>query len=129
MTLTIPIRLTSRSNSRRHWSAQYREDKATKVAVLAMLGQHRAAQLPVVVTLTRVAPRALDVGDNLNASMKAVRDACAWWLLGRPRLANGKPAWGRGDDDPRITWRYAQRTGGVREYALVVDIQPGGRDG
>ncbi len=69
------------------------------------------ALLPaLVVTLTRVAPRALD-DDGAVTSLKACRDGVAD-ALGLPN-----------DRDPRVTWRYAQRRGKVREYAVEVRLE------
>jgi hypothetical protein len=64
--------------------------------------------LPCVVTLTRIAPRALD-DDNLRGALKATRDEVAAWLL-------------VDDRDPRVTWTYAERRGAVREYAVEVSV-------
>ena len=56
--------------------------------------------LPLVVTVTRVAPgRGLDEHDNLPGACKHVVDAVAAWL-------------GIDDRDPRISWRYAQCSDG-----------------
>ncbi len=60
-----------------------------------------AIPLPVHVTLKRYAPRSLDEGDNLPMSMKYIRDSVAAFLTGDHRP-------GRADNDPRITWLYAQ---------------------
>jgi len=63
-----------------------------------------------VITLTRIAPRRLDPGDNLNSSMKAVRDGIA-------------DALGIDDGDARLTWKYAQRKGNPKEYAVEVEVE------
>jgi hypothetical protein len=66
--------------------------------------------LPVVVTITRVAPRPFD-DDNLAASGKHVRDGIADAL--------------RIDDrSPLVTWRYAQRRGPAKTYAIEIRIEP-----
>jgi hypothetical protein len=68
--------------------------------------------LPVVVTLTRIAPRRLD-SDNLQGGCKAARDEVAAWL-------------GVDDADPRVEWRYEQSKAlGVRvaRYALRIDVR------
>jgi hypothetical protein len=62
--------------------------------------------LPVVVTLTRIAPRRLD-GDNCAGGLKHWRDGIADWL-------------GIDDADPRVSWRYEQERG---EYALRIRVQ------
>jgi hypothetical protein len=62
--------------------------------------------MPVVVTLTRVGPRTLD-SDNLQASLKAVRDATASWL--------------RVSDSPAspVEWRYGSVKVSCPSYATV----------
>ena len=108
MKLSIPLRLPSAANLREHWSARARRVKAQRQAVaIYVLGKPRPA-LPVVVTLTRVAPRALD-GDNLQSAFKAPRDEVARWL-------------GVDDADPRVTWSYAQRSGGVGRYGIEIEL-------
>ena len=67
-----------------------------------------APDVPVVVTLTRIAPRALD-GDNLQGAFKAMRDEVAKWI--------GVP-----DNHPSVTWEYGQRRGGVGEYAVSIVV-------
>jgi len=64
----------------------------------------------VAITLTRIAPRALD-SDNLASGLKAVRDGVA-------------DALGVDDGTSRIEWRYAQERGKPGEYAVRVAIQP-----
>jgi hypothetical protein len=59
----------------------------------------------VVVTITRVSPRALD-GDNLQRACKAVRDGVA-------------DALGCDDRDKCIEWRYAQLKG---PYAVLIAV-------
>lgn len=69
------------------------------------------AMLPVIVTIVRIAPRKLDLG-NLWASVKPVQDGIA-------------DAFGVDDrEGGPITWRVAQRKGGVREYGCEVLIEP-----
>lgn len=108
----IPIRTKSSLNQREHWAAKARRVKAEREATYAMLmGQLRVLQAGegATVTLTRVAPRLLD-DDNLRGALKAVRDAIAF-LLGR----DDKPGSG-------IEWRYAQKQGKPREYAVVAEV-------
>jgi hypothetical protein len=63
----------------------------------------------LVVTITRVAPRMLDPGDNIATACKPVRDQIA-------------EALGVDDRDSRITWRVGQRRGKPKEYACEVEI-------
>lgn len=65
--------------------------------------------IPIYVLLCRIAPRALDPGGNLGASLKHVQDGVADWL-------------GIDDRDPRIIWEYEQRRGAPRYYGVRVAI-------
>lgn len=108
MTVSIPLRLPSASNLREHWSVRHKRVKAQRAAVTLFLGNRARPALPVIITLTRIAPRSLD-GDNAQGAMKATRDAVAAWL-------------GVDDADPRVRWDYAQRRGGAREYGVEVSV-------
>ena len=121
MTLRIPLRTVSESNQREHWARRAKRAKAQRSTIYYAL---RAAwcmlpetpyplYLPTVATLTRIAPRALDSG-NLESSLKAVQDGVADWLVG---------GYGKGQDrQPGLRWRYAQRRGGPREYAVEISV-------
>ena len=76
-----------------HWSARSRRAKSHHKAAL-IVEKH---PLPCVVTLIRCGTRSLD-GDNLQGSLKWVRDAVAARL-------------GVDDADPRVEWRYGQQRG------------------
>ena len=106
----LPLRIESVANRREHWAVRARRTKAHRLAALAV----PVHPLPCVVTLIRVAPRALD-GDNLQSGFKALRDGIA------DRL-------GVADNDPRIEWRYAQVKGKAKEYAARVRIEGRGAD-
>ena len=109
MKVVVPIRLASTPNLREHWAARAKRAREHKTATYYALRAAGAPHaLPCHVTITRVAPRALD-GDNAVAGAKACRDGVALWLQ-------------CDDADPRITWAYAQRQGGVREYAAEVEM-------
>ena len=107
MTVLLPLRTVSVTNLREHWSARAVRAKShrmiAKTEVVAALRGSRRHDRVTTVTLTRLAPRALD-GDNLQAALKAVRDGVADAL----KLSDGP-------DGPQ--WRYAQEqqaTYGVR---------------
>lgn len=112
MTITIPMRTVSEANQHRHWRKRQRRAKSQRhtawVHTLKLLGGTGKA-LPLVVTLTRIAPRKLD-DDNLRGALKAVRDGVA-------------DALGVDDGDDRVTWLYSQRKGAVRENAVVIEIE------
>lgn len=117
-TCTIPLRLQSAANLREHWAAKHRRVQKERQTVWLTL---RASwgllaspwQAPVLITITRLAPRAathpLD-GDNLQAACKATRDAVAQWL-------------NIDDGDSILTWVYAQRPGKPKEYAVEITIE------
>lgn len=103
--IELPLRIESEANRRDHWGDKARRVKAHRFAAIAV----PVHPLPCVVTLVRVAPRALD-DDNLRSGFKALRDGIA------DRL-------GVKDNDPRVEWRYRQERGKRKEYAARVDIQ------
>jgi hypothetical protein len=110
--VTLPVRTVSLLNEREHWSkraARAAEHRA--LAHMLVKPQLRAArlELPVRVTMTRVAPCELD-DDNLRGALKAARDGVA-------------DALGVDDRSPRVQWVYDQRRGNVREYAVVIEIE------
>lgn len=111
--IELPKPLPSAANLREHWAARAKRVKAQRLAVRCAWSWRKAKYdlpaFPLVVTLTRVSPRALDPGDNLPGSMKAHRDELAAIL--------------RIDDrDPRVAWVYRERRGGVREHAVEVEL-------
>jgi len=101
--VTLPIRTVSAMNTREHWAKRARrvkEQRNTTALVVAGHIAHAKGTLPgrLVVTLTRIGIRQGLDGDNLQASMKAIRDGVA-------------DALGIDDGSDRIEWRYAQRRG------------------
>ncbi|WFG54160.1 hypothetical protein Mx9_p53 [Myxococcus phage Mx9] len=93
----VPIKTKSTANLREHWAAKYKRTDAQKSATRRKCPEWQAGPL-LVVRLTRVSPRQLDRGDNLNSALKSVRDALAAWL--------------RVDDrTPLVEWLYAQEKG------------------
>ncbi|MCP4242356.1 MAG: hypothetical protein GY772_17515 [bacterium] len=113
--LSVPLRLVSEANAREHWRGRHRRRRAQRgqLALVASASFSRPA-LPCKISMTRVAPRALD-SDNLVSSFKASRDGICDWL-------------GVDDRSDQITWAYAQRKGAVREYALEVEIIESSRE-
>ncbi len=112
-TCRLPIKTVSVANLREHWSKRARRARQHRqVALLlvqAELASVRRWFVPVVVKLTRVAPRALD-SDNLQSSCKAARDGVA-------------DALGIDDGDDSIRWEYDQIRGNPREYAVIVTVR------
>jgi len=112
--VTIPMKIPSAANLREHHMAKARRVKAQRSAARLYLldAENRGARrpaLPVVVTLTRIAPRKLDAHDNVRHALKGVVDGIADWLKLR-------------DDDARIEWRYAQEKGAPKQSALRIEV-------
>lgn len=114
MTVRMPLRAESLNVIHgMHWSKRSALAKMHRTyAWAAMREADTAPRLmgPVVVTLTRIAPREID-SDNCIGGLKATRDGIADWL--------GVP-----DNDPRVQWRYDQRKGQPKEYAVEVEVRP-----
>lgn len=105
MIVLLPIRTVSEINRREHWAVKAKRTKTHRSTAFHLTPAH---PLPCVVTLTRIAPRALD-DDNLRSALKAARDGIADRFF-------------ISDRDPRVSWRYAQRKGAPKEYAVEVAI-------
>ena len=111
MRITIPVATVSEANRRDHWSLKAKRAKGhRKAAFWALQAEVASKVVPDSVTMTRVAPRPLD-DDNLRSALKAVRDGIADYF-------------GINDRDPRVTWRYGQERGEVRQNYVVVVIEP-----
>ena len=111
ITVYLPVRTVSTLNAREHWSKRApRAAEHRALARMLLTARVRGIGLPVQVTFTRVAPRELDPGDTLPASMKGVRDGVA-------------DALGVDDRSPQVTWAYRQRRGAVREYGVEISVE------
>jgi len=113
--IRLPLRLVSEANNTEHWTKK-RKRKLQQQKMIGYLlnSQEKPPYFPVLVTLTRIAPRELD-GDNLQMAFKSIRDALAGWLF------PGK-APGQADSDKRIFWVYTQEKGQSKEYAVQITI-------
>lgn len=108
----IPVRIESVANLREHWAKRANRAKQHRMLAWAELraaDPGRKLSGKVCVTLTRIAPRALD-DDNLRSALKAARDGVADWL--------GVP-----DNHPAIEWRYGQEKGLPKQYALRIQVE------
>jgi hypothetical protein len=103
--IELPLRLVSVANVRESWQQKAARTRAHRRAAIA-IPRHA---VPCTVTITRIGPKELD-GDNLLSSCKAVRDGIA------DRL-------GVKDNDPRVTWLYAQEKAKPKRYAVRVRIE------
>lgn len=114
----LPIKTTSELNraSHEHWRKRHERMKEQRVYTrLLVAARWRSIrpriELPVIVTLTRIAPRELDAHDNLPGSMKAIVDGVA-------------DALGVKDKDKRVRWAYDQKKGPPKTYGVVIMIEP-----
>ncbi len=110
----IPTKTYSITNERTHHMVKHRWAKEQRKATW---GAALAAGVPALrfdqgahVTMTRVDPFSLDVGDNLPSSMKSVRDQLAVAL-------------GVNDGSGRVKWWYEQRVGKGAPPAVEVEIR------
>ena len=112
---TIPIRIESELNAREHWHKKAQRHTMQKMAVRSFLNVDRPdIKPPCTIKLTRIAPRRFDE-DNMVGGCKYIKDAVAEYF--HPNLATG-----RADDDPDLTWQYAQEKGAPKEHALRIEI-------
>lgn len=115
-----PFRTKSEANrsQREHWATTHRRAQKQRSTVYLML-RHLLPPpppLPLVVHVTRVAPRPLDPHENLPASMKHVVDGVSDYLAG---------AHGQGQDRQEgLVFNYAQRRGKPREYGVEIQLLP-----
>lgn len=105
-TIHVPVRTGRGLNDRVHHMQRHKitrmQQDVTRWAIRVDCGSYVPAP-PCEVLLTRVAPsKGLD-GDNLQGSLKAIRDAVAAWI-------------GIDDGSERVHYTYAQERGpwGVR---------------
>lgn len=109
VTFTLPMVAISASNAREHHHARARRASEQRATAAMMARAHiRTPAFPLVVVITRVAPRPLD-DDNLAGALKSIRDGIADGL----GLAH--------DRDTRITWHVGQRKGPA---SVAVTIRP-----
>ena len=112
--LSIALRIHSEANQREHWATKAKRVKMKRGVVghalwfRELILKRPRPELPVTVIFTRLAARRLD-DDNLCGGFKACRDEVASWL-------------GVNDNDPRVTWRYAQERG--KGFACRIEITP-----
>jgi hypothetical protein len=118
---TLDIKTVSEPNVTGRLRAKLKRKKMQRqtahVHLLALVGRNEGGPpsmcSPLVVTLTRIAPRTLD-SDNVHGALKHVRDGVADWL-------------GVDDGDARVTWEVGQERGAAQQYAVRVEIRRGKR--
>lgn len=116
--MEVPIRIHSELNMSHHWSKKYKRKKAIQNAIRYYWRMHvnRALKLPVLVSLTRVAPRSLDY-DNLVGALKTSVDTVCDLI--KPGLAPGQA-----DSDENIKIEYHQTKFKMPNYyALIIEVE------
>lgn len=122
LSVLVPIKTTNPNNGQVGNSklagiirAKHRRNQRGAVFNALFFQVRGLPELPVVVTLTRIAPsNGLDPHDGLRAALKGPVDGVADWL--------GL----KSDRDHRVSWRYAQRRGRPREYAVEITVEAAG---
>lgn len=116
--VAFPLKTTNPNNGSQGWSrnaafAKARTRKAQRSTAWArVLSASPLPELPVTVTVTRIAPSAgLDPHDGLGAALKGCIDGTAD-ALGL-----------RSDRDPRVTWQLAQERGPQGYYGVRIRIE------
>lgn len=109
ITIKLPIATVSEANLKEHWAKTAKRRKSQRHETGWELKRTRPPSLPLTVVLTRISPRKLDEGDNLNMSMKAIRDGIADWL-------------GIDDGSDLVKWEYAQHKGQPKEQAVLIEV-------
>lgn len=113
----IPAKTVSEANSSEHWVKKANRHKMQKWMIRkAFKDGGFDFKLPLEITMIRIAPRMLDSHDNLPCSMKFLSDQLASEITGVKQA-------GRADDCKEITWKYSQKKGRVREYAVEIIIE------
>ena len=104
----VPLRTVSGMNAREHHMARARRVKGERLLVAWHLASVKKPSVPLVVTLTRIAPsNGLD-DDNLAGALKACRDEIAEWIGVNDRdrkTARYEYEQERGPWGVRIEWR------------------------
>lgn len=107
----VPLRTVSGMNAREHWQARARRVKGERQLVAWHLASVKKPAVPLVVTLTRIAPsNGLDPDDNLPSALKGARDEIAEWLGVNDRdrkTVRYEYEQERGPWGVRIEWRAA----------------------
>lgn len=114
-TWQLPIRTASEANRNDHWTKRYKRKKEQRIAIKKAFLKKPPPEMRnyLHVILTRIAPRLLDVHDNLPVSFKTIVDKIAEELTG-----NYAP--GHADSDKRLSWEYKQEKS--KEYAIRIEI-------
>jgi hypothetical protein len=105
------------SNTGGHWAPKATRAKMQRQATFTWLTQLLPPVAyfapPLTITLTRVAPRLLDV-DGAVSALKHIQDGVADYLAG---------AYGAGQDrQAGLAWAYGQHRGAPRRYGVLIRL-------
>lgn len=107
--IVLPLRTVNSLNAREHWRTRACRAKTERNTAYFLVGAELCRWVaPITVLMTRVAPRKMD-DDGAIASMKNIRDGIA-------------DRFGVNDGSDAIAWKYAQRKGKPKEYAVEIEI-------
>ena len=119
MGTSLPLRLTNTKSRHEHWTRQAQRTKIQRQYVFEHLmhlwEDGPLLGLPLVITLTRIAPRALDTGDNLPYVFSACRDAVSDWLCGH--YLKGQ------DRQDGLEWMYQQKRIAPHFYSVEIRVE------
>jgi len=127
----IPLTTVSEANSSEHWSKSSKRHRQQQFFIRAMFhGLKEEIPLPCKITLTRLNSRGLDKSENLPMAFKYIKDEIALCIFPEYRKSyvakNGKikQIKGRGDEDVRLNWDYAQEKSS--RMGIRIEIEPFG---
>lgn len=113
----LPLRLTA-TKHKGHWARHHKAVRFQRQYIYERLrslwDDGPLLGLPLLVTITRIAPRALD-GDNLQLACSAVRDGVSDWLAGE--YLHGE------DRQVGLEWRYDQRRVAPKFFAVEIRVE------
>jgi hypothetical protein len=110
----LPLKIETAANKWEHWTKSRLRKKNYLQCLFTIRPEVIQIQPPVVISLTRIAPRALDY-DNLLHAFKSIRDDITKWIFpDKPR--------GQGDERCGIEFIYSQEKGEPKQYAIRIDV-------
>jgi hypothetical protein len=113
----IPLRLESYANKSGNWKANIiRKKKHNSQIDWHFLAQPLKIFPPCKLTLCRLAPRKLDLDDNLRFAFKNILDRLGQKLMPHKKV-------GHADGTGLIQVHYDQKKGQPREYKIIITIE------
>jgi|SRR5579863_6336931 hypothetical protein len=123
----IPLRTVSEVNSSEHWASRARRHKHQQYIIRLYCVKQGVIKIPCHVKMTRFS-RSLADDDNLPTFFKYIRDELSEYLIpekkGHYVTKKGqiRPLKGRADNDPRITWTYAQEKANTSSVRIEISF-------